>query len=81
MSAHDYRTQLATVASLSTRTYTYTCPTSTMDEDGMPHTIIGCGRSFEAEPDADDGLVDCPLCGIFFNPALEDDVVVLYRQG
>jgi len=42
----------------------YRCPT------GEEHTVVGCGAEFEAEPDAE-GLVDCPACGIWFNPDKE----------
>ena len=45
----------------------YTCPTSPVQANGEPHTIIGCGATFQACPD-DEGLVDCPGCGIWFDP-------------
>jgi hypothetical protein len=44
----------------------YICPTS-RHSDG---DIIGCGAEFEAKPDFE-GLVDCPECGIWFNPKAE----------
>jgi hypothetical protein len=49
---------------------TYTCPTNPLQPNGEPHTIIGCGRSFEAVPD-DEGIIDCPHCGMFWHPAGE----------
>lgn len=30
--------------------------------------LKGCGSAFRAEPDPDDGWVDCPHCGLMFNP-------------
>lgn len=39
-----------------------TCPTTPMDSD-----IVGCGRTFDATPD-DEGMVDCPNCGMWFRP-------------
>ena len=43
------------------------CPTATTMSDGAPHTIIGCGSVILDLRD-DEGLVDCPNCGIWFNP-------------
>ena len=43
------------------------CPTSATDIDGAPHTVIGCGALVPDERDSD-GLVDCPRCGICFDP-------------
>jgi hypothetical protein len=48
----------------------YTCPTTPTQPDGSAHTIIGCGRTFSAMPDSE-GLIDCPHCGIWWNPARE----------
>jgi hypothetical protein len=46
----------------------YRCP----DTSGpRKSTILGCGEEFEQEPD-DEGLVDCPYCGIWFSPESED---------
>lgn len=47
---------------------TYTCPGA--DEVDNGHTVIGCGAVFDAVPD-DEGLVDCPRCGIWFDPDQE----------
>lgn len=44
---------------------TYCCPTAPQTPEGEPHTIIGCGSVFEAEPD-DEGIIDCPHCGLWF---------------
>jgi hypothetical protein len=41
----------------------YTCPTK--PQPGIKEDILGCGHTFEAEPDHE-GFVDCPHCGIFF---------------
>lgn len=43
----------------------FICPN--WPEEGAAVEITGCGREFEAEPD-DEGLLDCPHCGIWFNP-------------
>ena len=43
------------------------CPTATTLPDGTTHTIIGCGSVIPDLRD-DEGLVDCPNCGIWFNP-------------
>jgi hypothetical protein len=51
-----------------------TCPTSPLTADGEPHTIIGCGSTNVTGPD-DEGLWDCLDCGIWWNPALEDEVL------
>jgi hypothetical protein len=40
----------------------YKCPTEPDPEGG---DILGCGHVFEATPD-EEGLVDCPECGIWF---------------
>ena len=58
---------------------TFACPTTpppaTRERDGqVHHPIIGCGGTFDALPD-DEGLVDCPHCGIWF-PASEPGVEV-----
>ena len=53
-------------------TATYTCPTSTHLPDGTPHTVIGCGATFEWAPD-EEGIVDCPECGMFWKPGVEGD--------
>lgn len=46
---------------------TYHCPASSvLATDGRP--IVGCGREISAEPDPDDGWVDCPECGLMFDP-------------
>lgn len=45
----------------------FTCPVNpVLATDGRP--IVGCGRSFAAERDPDDGWVDCPHCGLMFDP-------------
>jgi hypothetical protein len=41
----------------------YTCPTK--PQTGIKNDILGCGHTFESEPDHE-GFVDCPDCGIFF---------------
>ena len=47
----------------------YRCP-ETPNED-----INGCGEVFWAEPD-DEGLIDCPNCGIWFSPEKEPHTIV-----
>lgn len=46
------------------------CPDSVKRPGGTQHTIVGCGAQI---PDIRDheGIVDCPECGIFFNPDQE----------
>jgi hypothetical protein len=39
-----------------------TCPDNKRHEDD----IVGCGRTFTAEPD-NEGLIDCPHCGMWFS--------------
>lgn len=41
--------------------------------NGEQHTIIGCGAWIADERD-DEGLVDCPACGICFNPGEEEQI-------
>ncbi|ORB76419.1 hypothetical protein BST46_30225 [Mycobacterium timonense] len=48
------------------------CPTDPLQQDGTPHTIIGCGALIPDDRD-DEGLVDCPECGIWFDPTKERD--------
>jgi len=47
-----------------------TCPTETKQQDGTPHTIIGCGSSNVEGPD-DEGIYDCLDCGVWFDPKQE----------
>jgi hypothetical protein len=49
------------------QTQTVRCPDG---PDPLGGDIVGCGEKFEAAPD-DEGLVDCPHCGIVFNPDRE----------
>ena len=43
------------------------CPDTITAADDTPHTVIGCGGLIPDVRD-DEGLVDCPACGIWFNP-------------
>lgn len=43
----------------------YICPD--WPEDGATVEITGCGRTIETVPD-DEGIIDCPHCGIWFSP-------------
>lgn len=36
--------------------------------------LVGCGHVFEAEAD-DEGIVDCPNCGIWFTPKVEPETI------
>lgn len=48
------------------------CPTAaTNSENGIAHTIIGCGSTNVSGPD-DEGLYDCRDCGIWFNPTADE---------
>ena len=42
------------------------------DGGGRPD-IVGCGHLFTVEFDPTDGMVDCPACGICFDPTLHDN--------
>lgn len=46
------------------------CPVSVKRPGGEQHTIVGCGTWI---PDIRDheGIVDCPECGLFFDPDQE----------
>ena len=46
------------------------CPDSPLQSDSAPHAVIGCGAIIPDDRDHE-GLVDCPECGIFFDPDLE----------
>ena len=48
----------------------YRCPTATRRPDGRPHEEIGCGSWNTQGPDWE-GLYDCLLCGLWFDPAVE----------
>lgn len=41
----------------------YTCPDNKRHDDD----IVGCGSTFETDPD-DEGLINCPHCGLWFTP-------------
>lgn len=45
--------------------YMYTCPTGVEGDE-----VRGCGQKFIATPDSE-GLIDCPHCGIWFDPTKE----------
>ncbi len=45
----------------------YRCP----DNSRMQDDVVGCGKEFEAAPD-EEGYLDCPHCGMYFKPTLED---------
>jgi len=51
------------------RQITYRCPSEWWGPDGRdsygPLWVVGCGHRFDATPD-EEGLVDCPECGIWF---------------
>ena len=47
------------------------CPTAAAASDGTAHTIIGCGNRIPDVRD-DEGIVDCPVCGISFDPNHEE---------
>lgn len=42
--------------------------------------LVGCGYVFEANQD-DEGLIDCPNCGMWFNPDREPKVKVETRRN
>lgn len=43
------------------------CPTDPLCPDGTPHTIIGCG-TWVMDMRDDEGIIDCPACGMFWKP-------------
>jgi hypothetical protein len=47
-----------------------TCPTGIVQSDGTEHTIVGCGALIPHVRD-DEGLVNCPNCGMWFDPTKE----------
>jgi hypothetical protein len=53
-------------SSKRTMNMTVTCPDWPSPDVAPESQIIGCGRTYDAEPDCE-GLVDCPECGICFN--------------
>jgi len=44
----------------------YQCPTELRKIDDLG----GCGAVFESTPD-EEGIVDCPVCGMWFTPSVE----------
>lgn len=44
------------------------CP----DNERWPDDIIGCGRVIDDPTPDDEGIVDCPHCGIWFTPEEEE---------
>ena len=54
----------------------YQCPTNPTPYDDNPEEFMrGCGHTFVEEPD-EEGLVDCPNCGMWFSPAIEPHTVI-----
>lgn len=54
----------------------YKCPENPTPYDDNPAEMMtGCGAVFEGSAD-EEGLVDCPECGMWFTPALEPDTIV-----
>lgn len=51
----------------------FRCP----DSNRVKDDVVGCGRTFDAEPDHE-GLVDCPHCGIWFSPAKEPHTILTH---
>lgn len=51
---------------------TYKCPTKSARSDGNDHNIRGCGDQFDGRID-DEGIVDCPWCGMWFRPDEEEN--------
>lgn len=51
---------------------TYECPDYTRPDalSGKYEELVGCGHVFEADPDFE-GFIDCPNCGMFWDPARE----------
>lgn len=44
---------------------TVTCP---KDDPNPVRPVPGCGHVFDVETDTCDDMVDCPSCGLFFDP-------------
>lgn len=53
----------------------YQCPDTAIDVAPGETLILGCGHLFSSKTD-DEGLVDCPHCGIWFNPVKEPDTII-----
>ena len=47
-----------------------TCPLGDIQENGEPHTIVGCGSTDVHGPD-DEGLYDRGSCGVWFQPEVQ----------
>jgi len=58
---------------------TFTCPDRpVVASDGR--TIVGCGATFQDTPDPSDGWLDCPECGLMFDPAHAENQPVQVKQ-
>jgi hypothetical protein len=53
------------------QTARYRCPSTARSQDD----VVGCGAIFDAAPDSE-GLVDCPACGMWFDPSDEQNTVI-----
>lgn len=52
----------------------YRCPKDDIGPDpdtGLP-PLLGCGQVFEQEEPDQERFVDCPHCGMFFEPRPQD---------
>lgn len=71
--AERYKKPLTAVAASATVEHmrTYRCP-DTIQEPTEADPLVGCGLNFDGEPD-DEGLVDCPRCGLWFHPTAPEN--------
>lgn len=44
------------------------CPNHSQPQSDPDDDILGCGKIFPYDPENDDGMVDCPHCGLCFDP-------------
>ena len=51
---------------------TYKCPAKSSRSDGNDHNIRGCGEQVDGRAD-DEGIGDCPWCGMWFQPDEEEN--------
>lgn len=51
---------------MDAQTTIYVCPIAPRKPNGTLHTVTGCGGTFVGLPD-EEGIIDCPHCGMWFD--------------
>ena len=54
---------------------TFICPPWPDPTQSQSQDIRGCGFVFRADPD-EEGIVDCPECGIWFTPRSDPKTII-----